>query len=544
MKSMKYTITLLLLLCGISQLAAQRVVSSTGRIDEEILVQLQHNEDIDNFMEFLQHSDGALGKLTLIRQVGKHSHTFLLKNPNPPQENEDLLLRLASAPYILSVQFNYWLETRETPNDANYGEQWDMDIIQAPQAWEIATGGLSALGDTIVLAIVDSGFDINHPDLRDNIWHNYAEIPDDTIDNDNNGYTDDNIGWNFREGNNAIPISSHGHAVAGIAGAKGNNNIGVTGVNWNVKLMLLATEKVDQVIEAYEYVIDQRERYNTSNGAEGAFVVATNASIGKSLFFCDDFAAWGAMYDLMGQVGVLTGAGTSNSPYNVEIDGDMPTTCPSDYIITVLNTTMNDSKAQLSAYGATSIDMGSPGDASYTIALGNGYGAFGGNSAAAPHLAGAIALMYSLPCESLASSAIKQPAQTALIVREALLHGVDTILALKGLTATGGRLNVFKSMEYMQEFCGTTTGPLDIVKIYPNPVKTELKILIETPDFEAGYAIKIYNSLGQEVYSNAFAPIRFGPKLFNISVANWAPGPYFVSLSYGKNQVTRKIVVM
>lgn len=541
---MKYTITFFFLLCGIIQLSAQRAANSTGRIDDEILVQLQHNEDIGKFMDFLRHSGGDLEKITLEKQVGKHSHTFLLKTTNPQLESEDLLLQLQRAPYILSAQFNYWLETRETPNDANYGEQWDMDIIHAPEAWEIATGGVSTLGDTIVIAIVDGGFDINHPDLRDNIWHNYAEIPGDGIDNDGNGYTDDNIGWNFREGNNIIPISAHGHSVAGIAGASGNNNIGVTGVNWNVKLMLLATEKVDQVVEAYEYVIDQRERYNASNGTQGAFVVATNASIGKSYFFCDAFPAWGAMYDLMGQVGVLTGAGTSNSPYNVEIDGDMPTSCPSDYIITVLNTTMNDTKAQISAYGATSIDMGSPGDASYTLALGDGYGTFGGNSAAAPHLAGAIALMYSLPCENLALSAINQPAQTALIVREALLNGVDTVLALKGLTATGGRLNVFKSMEFMQEFCGTTTGPLDIVKLYPNPVKTDLKILIETPDFEEGYSLKIYNSLGQEVYSNTFAPIRFGPKLFNISVADWAPGPYFVSLRYGKNKVTHKIVVM
>ena len=291
------------------------------------------------------------------------------------------------------------------PDDSFFSDQWDMAKIGLPDVWETTTGGLTVNGDTIVVAVLDSGFDIDHPDLRDNIWQNLEEIPNDNIDNDNNGYIDDIYAWNFRDSSNIHHLHAHGHSVAGIVGAKGNNGLGVTGVSWNVKVMVLDTKAISDIISAYEYVIDQRQRYNESNGTKGAFVVATNASFGKDRAFCEEYPVWGGMYDLMGEVGILTGAGTANSSWDVEEFGDMPTTCTSDFIITTLNTNEADEKHSGSAYGGVSIDIGSPGQGSFTIKLNDDYGDFGGNSAAAPHLTGAIGLLYSVPCPEIADGA-------------------------------------------------------------------------------------------------------------------------------------------
>lgn len=540
---MKTTITLIsaLLLTSLT-LMGQRTDAASGWIEGDILVQLDEGVSVARLQQQLAQGSRA-SQLTYSRLLGRRSNTHLLTY-DPRQANaQDLLAYVAQLPGVKAVQFNYMLESRATPNDALYSEQWDMDIINAPGVWEISPGGLSARGDTIVAAILDSGFDVEHEDLDGSVWHNKGEIPDDGADNDNNGYIDDVIGWNFKESINSHPFSAHGTSVAGVAGAEGNNGVGVTGVGWNTKLMLLTTSQVDHVISAYEYVIDQRQRYNQSNGAEGSFVVVTNASFGKSRFYCEQFPLWGAMYDLMGEVGVLTAAGVANETYNVENEGDMPTTCPSEFLITVTNTTIDDEKSILAAYGSESVDLGAPGDGSYTITLGNEYGAFGGSSASAPHVTGAIGLLYSLPCGSLAESAITAPTETARNIKAAILESVDPISDLEGRTVTGGRLNLFKSMEWIQNLCGATTGPLEIIKLYPNPTLADINLLIESPDFEDDYLLRAFNAMGQLVYRDSFSPIRFGPKLLQVDASDWSPGVYFIVINKGSDFVVRQVVV-
>ncbi len=512
-------------------------------IPGEMIVYFAPQTDVKNFIQkiSLQKAKQA-ANLYIKKSLGKKHVIYLIGFQSNEESAEKILAYIRQQPEVIAAQFNYEVHFRQIPNDPEYDKQWGLERIGASRVWDYGTGGVTILGDTIVVAILDSGFDTDHEDLKQNIWRNSAELPDDGLDNDENGYIDDLQGWNFIDDMPDFPSEQHGTSVIGIIGANGNNGIGVSGLSWNAKMMLLSTQKVDQIVAAYEYIIDQRERYNRSMGAEGAFVVATNASLGQDRKFCKDQPVWGAMYDLMGEVGILTGAGTANSNWDVEEVGDMPTTCTSDYILTCLNVTPEDVMHTNTAYGNISIDLGAPGQNSFTTKASNNYGEFGGNSAAAPHLTGAIALLYSLPCENLAESALAQPVQTALMVREAILKGVDALSDLEGKTVTGGRLNVFRSMEMLQNLCNTSNGNLAISNLYPNPTDDYLFVEYQTPDFEK-YELRIFNTLGQLMYLESITPPRFSVKKQYLNLPYLSAGIYFLTLSRNETVVQHKFIV-
>src|SRR5690606_9496705 len=144
---------------------------------------------------------------------------------------------------------------------------------------------------------------------------NTDETPNNGIDDDNNGYVDDYDGWNAYNSTGNIPSANHGTHVAGIAGAIGNNEIGISGVNWNVKTMPIAGSSGNEatVVEAYAYALEMRARYNETDGDEGAFIVVTNTSFGVDMGDPTNFPIWCSMYDELGEVGILSCAATANA---------------------------------------------------------------------------------------------------------------------------------------------------------------------------------------------------------------------------------------
>ena len=321
----------------------------------------------------------------------------------------------------------------------------DADI-DAPEAWNLSTGGITALGDTIVVAIVDGGCDLNHHDL--NYWFNYEEIPSNGIDDDGNGYIDDYRGWNAYDNNGNIPSNSHGTHVSGIAAARGNNGIGVSGVNWNCKVMPVGgSSSVEAtVVAAYGYVLEMRSRYNETNGQHGAFIVATNASFGVDYGQPASFPLWCGIYDSLGAQGVLNCGATANLNVNVDLQGDIPTACPSPYLISVTNTTSSDTKNSGAAYGLTTIDLGAPGTSVLSTYPSNSYSSLTGTSMATPQVTGAIALMFAAANSGLMQSYKLNPSTVAVTIKNLLLSGTDPIAALNNITVTGGRLNVFNAV--------------------------------------------------------------------------------------------------
>lgn len=512
-----------------------------GPIPGSLIVQLKTKHTPQSFAKKIRNAEDSKLALAYGKILSADQKIYLF-HFNPAFDPFQALQEIKAYPGVKAAQLDYELIPRNTPDDPFYSNQWGLDKTSVPEAWNITTGGVTARGDTIVVAVTDAGFNPRHADILANLWFNKGEIPNDSIDNDQNGYIDDDRGWNFNEETNLHPANNHGHRVAGIIGARGNNGFATTGINWEVKLMLLTSTRISALIAAYDYMIDQRRRYNQSDGAEGAFVVATNLSLGLSRTFCADQPVWGSMYDQLGEVGILAGVAAANENFDVEEFGDMPPTCTSDFIIAVTNTTVQDEKYQSAAYGRTSVDVGAPGEGTVTLDLYEEYSIFNGSSAAAPHITGAIALLYSLPCQYLAEDALRQPAQTALAVREALLRGVDPLFSLQEKTVTGGRLNLFQSLQLLSQGCSSSIGELSLLKLFPNPTSGAVTIEMQTPDFE-DYEIIVSNTLGQVVYREFFSPLRLDPKMKTINLQHLAPGVYVVSLANGKKWVSRQLVI-
>lgn len=432
-------------------------------VPNELIVQLSSTTDAKTWIK--EQTVLLNNGWHLAEQLSRAGNIWLLRAQSNTADAALALKHIQTEKNTLLAQYNHYVELRATPNDALYSSQWQYENtgqepnsvvgadLDADLAWDVTTGGLTATGDTIVVAVIDNGIDLDHVDFQQNRWVNHAEIPNNGEDDDNNGYIDDYLGWNVGTDDDDISGGGHGTPVAGIIGADGNNNLGVTGVNWQVKVMIIKNPNFNtteaRVIEAYSYPLEQRQRYNASGGTEGAFVVATNASWGRKFGRPEDAPVWCNFYDMLGQHGILNIGATVNEDLNVDEVGDLPTTCESDFLVSVTNLASNDEKIPRAGYGTTHIDLGAYGQGAFTIANGNRYEGFAGTSSATPHVTGTVGLLYSLNCPTLIALTENDPAAAALLVREAILSSVTPNASLNGITVTNGRLNLNNAVQYL-----------------------------------------------------------------------------------------------
>ncbi|HNE29629.1 MAG TPA: T9SS type A sorting domain-containing protein, partial [Saprospiraceae bacterium] len=185
-------------------------------------------------------------------------------------------------------------------------------------------------------------------------------------------------------------------------------------------------------------------------------------------------------------------------------------------------------------------------DGSFTTAKGPGntatYALFTGTSAATPHVTGAVGLLYSLDCPTLASDALSNPAACALRFKELLLKSAKPNASLQGKTVTGGRLDVGAAVDSVRADCGGSSGPLQISLIRPNPVHNLLEVHYETPNFEP-YTFRVFNMLGQLVFEDKIVPEQYGEKVyFWEDVYNLPAGVYIASFHQGRARVAKKFV--
>ena len=273
------------------------------------------------------------------------------------------------------VDFMHYYKPMYIPNDPNRGSQYYLNRIRAYDAWDISKGD-----SNIVIAIIDTGMDFNHLDLRDKVAYNYAD-PIDGIDNDNDGYVDNFRGWDFGTNDNNPQITSgnHGVFVAGIAAAHTDNNIGIAGVGFRSKFLPIKIANADErLVNAYEAIV-----YAANQGAK-----VINCSWGGKLRSGSPFEQDVINYATFNRGSlVIAAAGNDNN--------DVPF-YPASYknVMSVSMTDANDAKGAASSYGFY-VDIAAPGQSVYSTIQGNSYTSSSGTSFAAPVVAGSAAILMS-----------------------------------------------------------------------------------------------------------------------------------------------------
>ncbi|MBI5115581.1 S8 family serine peptidase [Candidatus Poribacteria bacterium] len=447
----------------------------------------------------------------------------LVKLPAGMSVNEAVALYSANA-NVSEASPNYYQRVRQTfPNDPSFGFLWGMNNtgqtggtpdadIDAPEAWELTTGDPG-----VVIAVVDTGVDYNHPDLVANMWINPGEVAGNGIDDDLNGYIDDVHGINAIDGvtSPGDPLDDNGHGthVAGTIGAVGNNSAGVTGINWNVKIMalkFLTSEgfgAVSDEVECLNYIADQADR--------GQKIVAVNASFGSysPLFSFEQNAI-----DNLRQRGILFVAAAGNGDVNGNgVENDELLHIPSSYdlpnLISVAATNDTDNLSGFSNFGRRTVHVGAPGESIFSTLLGGTYGpfdtGFSGTSMGTPHVVGTIGLLY-------ARFPVLNPVTDWPLVRNRILTGGDIDQFLAGRTVTGRRLNAFGAL--------TCSGTTVLARIRPLTSLTKswlsggITFYIPDPLPERNEATVFF---GQDIFGNAFSiPLKLSALHINCEQPN------------------------
>ncbi|KKS33603.1 MAG: Peptidase S8 and S53, subtilisin, kexin, sedolisin [Parcubacteria group bacterium GW2011_GWC2_42_13] len=419
---------------------------SKGKAPDTAFLQGNNLKSADKILKNHKLKDKAKDKA---EAVGINRLYLVRLNTN--DDLEKILNALNNNPSIEYAEPNYIVETALTPNDPQFSELWSLHNtgqangtpdadIDAPEAWNFVTASNLKVG------IIDTGIDYSHGDLISNIWVNPGEIAGNGIDDDNNGFIDDIYGWDFINEDND-PFDDHGHGthVAGIVGAKGDNGMGITGVNWTIKMAGL--------------------KFLGSDGAGYTSDAVQAIEYANMMGFSITNNSWGGgrysqvLYDVISVAnasGYLFVAAAGNYGINTDESAFYPAGYDLSNVISVAATDRNDQLAYFSDYGANSVDLGAPGvDIFSTAASGTcrlcdptGYKILSGTSMASPHTAGAAALVWSA-----------NPTLSYLEVKNKLLNFSDFLQELENKTLSKGRLNIYNI------FDNDSTAPKAIVDL-------------------------------------------------------------------------------
>jgi len=359
----------------------------------------------------------------------------------PPNVSvEAAIAKYRQDPDIIYAEPNYIVRTTNTPNDTRFDELWGLfntgqlggtpgAHIDAPSAWNVTTGSSS-----VVVAVIDTGIDYDHPELSANMFRNTADCNANGVDDDGNGRVDDCFGIDTaNDDSNPLDDNRHGTHVAGTIGSVGNNGAGVVGVNWSVNLMACkflgasGSGTLADAIACLDYVRTMKDR--------GVNIVATNNSWGGGGFSQ-------ALYDAIQshqQAGILFVAAAGNgNVFGVGLNNDQTPFYPCVYglsnIICVAATTRNDDRAGFSNYGRRTVHIGAPGNEILSTTLSGAYETLSGTSMATPHVAGTAALLKAA-----------DPNRDWRAVRNLILTGGDNVASMAN-TITQKRLNAFAAL--------------------------------------------------------------------------------------------------
>lgn len=374
----------------------------------QLIIKLKEGKAPDE--NFLQNH-----RLKSPRKVSKKNAAYVAEIDGAADPLE-LARNLKKDPQVEFAEPNYIVRGSFTPNDSFFFQLWGLQTIDAPEAWD-------ANHDTnMIIGVIDSGINYNHPDLVGNIWTNPNEIAGNSIDDDNNGFIDDNRGWDFANNDNdPFDDNGHGSHVAGIIGAQGNNGIGVAGVNWNAQLVPIKflgadnTGTIENAVRAIEYANSLGIKINN----------ASWRTIGFSQLLRDAIAEGNNGGHLF-----IAAAGNSNA--DTDATPFYPAAFDLPNVISVAASNQQNGLTSISNYGANSVDITAPGEGIVSTYLTNSYATLSGTSMATAYVTGAAALLWSA-----------NPGLTHLQIKNKILDYSELSDSLIPLTLSGGILNIF-----------------------------------------------------------------------------------------------------
>lgn len=293
--------------------------------------------------------------------------------------------------------------------------------ISAAAAWDQGIGS-----DKVVIAVIDTGVDWRHRDLKDRIWRNTEEKEGNDRDNDNNGYRNDVRGWDFGDNDNdPTDTNGHGTHVAGTIGAMPNNKHDISGVMWDVRLMALKAMdqnrrmRLDALAAAVAYAVDKKAHViNASWGGSG------NSKILRKVI------------EDAHRANILFVAAAGNDSLDNDNNATYPANYPIDNIISVAATGLNDERPGWSNYGKKTVHVGAPGVRILSLLPGDKIAYSDGTSMAAPHVSGIAGLLLS-----------RRPDLKNTAIKDRILRTVDAVPSLKDGTVTGGRVNASRALK-------------------------------------------------------------------------------------------------
>ncbi len=406
----------------------------------QLLVRFKRNANFTNAgsAQVERHIHKQVGSKT-VKRFSQNQDLELVEF-NTSASMLEMLEAFQQDPSVDYVEPNYFLHTFATPLDPSYTSQWNLNNIgqsggtldadiNAPLAWDMTTGSSNT-----VVGVIDSGVDYTHPDLAANMWTNSREIPNNNIDDDNNGYIDDIFGVNtINESGDPFDDDGHGTHVAGILGARGNNGVGIAGINWQVEIIackfLVAEDSglTSDAVECLDYFLALKNR-----AIDPVNIVVTNNSWGGAGFSQALFDAIEAHQN----AGILFVAAAGNDGEDIDLNPSYPASYELGNVISVAATDDDDQLSSFSNFGRFSVDVGAPGSGILsTVPTGScpscspsGYAFFSGTSMATPHVAGLAALLHT-----------QDPARNATTIRNLILSSGTTLNALNQ-TATSKRI--------------------------------------------------------------------------------------------------------
>ncbi len=415
-----------LLFSALSTLAAPKIESVPG----EYVVRLKQNLISTKSVRALSENLNSYIKSTIPSQ-----NIVVIKRPVFEMQ-ESVLKNLGQNDLVDIIEPNFIYHVNRTSNDPMIDQLWGLKNfgqkdsggtagvtgtdINIEKAWDIQTGSKK-----MIVAVIDTGVDNNHPDLKDNMWTNAAELNGKAgVDDDGNGVVDDIYGFNAITGTgDALDDQGHGSHCSGTIGAKGNDGKGIVGVNWDVSIMAVkfldknGSGSLDNAIKAIDYATKMGAKVMSNSWGGGGFSQTLMDAIKKS-------EAAGAIF--------IAAAG--NDSNNNDATPSYPGSYAIDNIVSVAAIDNTGHIAGFSNYGKNSVHIGAPGVNIYS-STGGKYDSWSGTSMATPHVSGVAALLWS-----------NEPNLTAKDIKQRLLTTARPISGLRGKTRTGALVDAYAAL--------------------------------------------------------------------------------------------------